>query len=231
MIDWSFLLEITQKLIAGLPLTIQLAAVSLAIGFVLAVIVAGAAASRFSVIRWLAKTHVELFRGTPLLVQIFLIYYGLGQIPELRHSVLWPFLREPYWCAILALALNTSAYTAEIIRGAVQGVPTGEVEAARACGMSGLLLRRRVIWPIALRQGLPVYGSEIILMIKGTSLASIITLTEVTGISYKLISSTYRVFEIFIVTGAVYLLLTSLTGLAISLLERRLNAHHAHRRS
>jgi octopine/nopaline transport system permease protein len=97
--------------------------------------------------------------------------------------------------------------------------------------MSGLLLRRRVIWPIALRQGLPVYGSEIILMIKGTSLASIITLTEVTGVSYKLISSTYRVFEIFIVTGAVYLLLTSLTGLAISLLERRLNAHHAHRRS
>jgi octopine/nopaline transport system permease protein len=231
MIDWSFLLEISQKLIAGLPLTIQLAAVSLAIGFILAVIVAGAAASRFSVIRWLAKTHVELFRGTPLLVQIFLIYYGLGQIPELRHSLLWPFLREPYWCAILALALNTSAYTAEIIRGAVQGVPTGEVEAARACGMSGLLLRRRVIWPIALRQGLPVYGSEIILMIKGTSLASIITLTEVTGISYKLISSTYRVFEIFIVTGVVYLLLTSLTGLAISLLERRLNAHHAHRRS
>lgn len=231
MIDWSFLLEISQRLIAGLPLTIQLAAVSLAIGFILAVIVAGAAASRFSVIRWLAKTHVELFRGTPLLVQIFLIYYGLGQIPELRHSVLWPFLREPYWCAILALALNTSAYTAEIIRGAVQGVPTGEVEAARACGMSGLLLRRRVIWPIALRQGLPVYGSEIILMIKGTSLASIITLTEVTGISYKLISSTYRVFEIFIVTGVVYLLLTSLTGLAISLLERRLNAHHAHRRS
>jgi len=231
MIDWSFLIEVLQKLLAGLPLTLQLTGFSLLIGFILAVIVAAAAASRIRVFRWVANCHVELFRGTPLLVQIFLIYYGLGQIPELRQSFLWPFLREPYWCAVLALALNTSAYTAEIIRGAVQAVPAGEIEAARACGMSGFLLRRRIIWPIALRQGLPVYGSEIILMIKGTSLASIITLNEVTGIAYKLISSTYRIFEVFIVTGALYLLVTALTGLAISLIERRLNVHHAYRRT
>ncbi|NTI72275.1 ABC transporter permease [Agrobacterium rhizogenes] len=229
--DWAFLLDVCRQLLLGVPLTLQLVAISLSIGFGLAVLVASAAGSSFSPLRWAARTHVELFRGTPLLVQIFLIYYGLGQIGPLRHSFLWPFLREPYWCAILALALNTSAYTAEIIRGAIQSVPAGEVEAARACGMSGLLLRRRITWPIALRQGLPVYGSEVILMIKATSLASIITLTEVTGIAYKLISSTYRVFEIFVVTGAIYLALNFMISIALSLIERRLNAHHAYSRA
>jgi octopine/nopaline transport system permease protein len=226
--DWPFLMDVLRQLLPGLPLTLELAALSLSIGFVLAVLVAAAAGSSFRPIRWIARAHIELFRGTPLLVQIFLIYYGLGQIVPLRHSFLWPFLREPYWCAILALALNTSAYSAEIIRGAVQAVPLDEVEAARACGMSGFLLRRRIIWPIALRQGLPVYGSEAILMIKATSLASIITLTEVTGIAYKLIASTYRVLEIFVVTGTVYLALTFAMSVALSLVERKLNAHLTH---
>ncbi len=227
--DWLFLLDVFRQLLSGVPLTLQLAALSLSIGFVLAVLVAAAAASPIQPLRWVARAHVELFRGTPLLVQIFLIYYGLGQITPLRQSFLWPFLREPYWCAVLALALNTSAYTAEIIRGAVQSVPPDEIEAARACGMSGFLLRRRITWPIALRQGLPIYGSEVILMIKATSLASIITLTEVTGIAHKLISSTYRVLEIFVVTGAIYLTLNFLISLALSLAERKLHPHHTHR--
>lgn len=227
--DFPFLIDVLRQLLSGLPLTLQLAALSLSIGFVLAVLVATGANSRIPPLRWIARTHVELFRGTPLLVQIFLIYYGLGQIEPLRQSFLWPFLREPYWCAILALALNTSAYTAEIIRGALLSVPPGEIEAARACGMSGFLLRRRIIWPIALRQGLAVYGSEAILMIKATSLASIITLTEITGIAHKLISSTYRVLEIFVVTGGIYLMLTFLLSFALSLVEGRLHAHHAHR--
>jgi octopine/nopaline transport system permease protein len=226
--DWPFLWDVLQQLLSGLPLTSQLAGLSLSLGFMLAVLVAAAAASAFPPLRWFAAAHVELFRGTPLLVQIFLIYYGLSQISFVRHSFLWVFLSEPYWCAVLALALNTSAYTAEIIRGAVQAVPASEVEAARACGMSGFLLRRRIIWPIALRQGLPVYGSEAILMIKATSLASIITLTEVSGIAHKLISSTYRVFEIFIVTGAIYLALTFLLSLLLSQIERKLQVHHAH---
>ncbi|RWI49101.1 MAG: ABC transporter permease subunit [Mesorhizobium sp.] len=225
--DWPFLLDVFYQLVAGVPLTLQLALLSLSSGFVLAVLVAALVASPVAPLRWLAQMHVEVFRGTPLLVQIFLIYYGLGQIPALRQSFLWMFLREPYWCAILALALNTSAYTAEIIRGAVQAVPPGEVEAARACGMSGWLLRRRIVWPIALRHGLPVYGSEVILMIKATFLASIITLTEVTGVAYKLISSTYRVLEIFVISGAIYLTLTFLLSLALSLVERRLQAHRS----
>lgn len=224
--DWPFLFDVSRQLLSGLPLTLELVAWSLFIGFVLAMLVAAAVASSFPPLRWIARAHIEIFRGTPLLVQIFLIYYGLGQIALIRQSFLWVFVREPYWCAILALALNTSAYTAEIIRGALQAVPPGEIEAANAFGMSGFLLRRRIQWPIAIRYGLPVYGSEVILMIKATSLASIITLAEVTGIAYKLISSTYRVFEIFIVSGAVYLLLTALLSLALSLVEQRLNTHH-----
>lgn len=228
--DWLFIWDVLRQLSAGIPLTLKLAVSSLALGFILAVLVASAAASKISPLRWLARWHIELFRGTPLLVQIFLIYYGLSQIPLLRSSFLWPFLREPYWCAILALALNTSAYTAEIIRGSLQAVPAGEIEAARACGMSGLLLRRRIVWPIAIRQGLPLYGSEIILTIKATSLASIITLSEVTGIAYKLTSDTYRVMEIFIIAGAIYLLMNFIVTLLIEQIERRLQKHHSPRR-
>jgi octopine/nopaline transport system permease protein len=225
--DWPFLLDVSRQLMSGVPLTLQLALLSVVIGFLLAVLVASAASSSLRPLQWIAQTHIELFRGTPLLVQIFLIYYGLGQIESLRQFILWPILREPYWCAVLALALNTSAYTAEIIRGAIQAVPEREVEAARSVGMSGLLLRRRIIWPIALRQGLPVYGSEVILMIKATALASVITLNEVTGVAHKLISSTYRIFEIFIVSGAIYLALTFLLSLAFAFVERRLNPQHA----
>jgi octopine/nopaline transport system permease protein len=229
--DWPFLLETTRQLLAGVPLALQLAVLSLVAGMALAVLVHAAAVSGIAPLRWIAASHVDLFRGTPLLVQIFFIYYGLGQIPAVRDSALWPFLREPYWCAVLALALNTSAYTAEIIRGALAAVPAGEVEAARACGMSGLLLRRRIIWPIALRHGLPVYGSEVIMLVKATSLTSIITLTEVTGIAHKLISSTYRVVEIFVAAGAIYLGMTFALTLVVSHAERRMNAHLSHRQS
>ena len=223
--DWPFLFDTVAQLSNGVPLALQLAALSLVAWIVLAVLTHAAAVSRIAPLRWIAQLHVDLFRGTPLLVQIFFIYYGLGQLPFVRASALWPLLREPYWCAVLALALNTSAYTAEIIRGALAAVPPGEVEAARACSMSGLLLRRRIIWPIALRHGLPVYGSEVILMVKATALTSIITLTEVTGIAHKLIASTYRVFEIFIAAGAIFLAMTFILMLAFGQIERRLGAH------
>ena len=229
--DWPFLMETTLQLLSGVPLALQLAALSLTAGLTLAVLAHAAKVSSVAPLRWVAVAYIDLFRGTPLLVQIFFIYYGLGQIPAVRESALWPILREPYWCAVLALALNTSAYSAEIIRGALAAVPPGEVEAARACGMSGLLLRRRIVWPIALRHGLPIYGSEAILTAKATSLTSIITLTEITGIAHKLIASTYRVVEIFVAAGAIYLAMTFLLTLAIGLAERRLNAHLTHRRN
>jgi len=160
------------------------------------------------------------------LVQIFLIYYGLGQFrPSLQVLGLWTFFREPFWCAILALTLNTSAYGTEIIRGGLQSVPFGQIEAARACGMSRWLVYRRITLPIALRQALPSYSNEIILMIKGTSLASIVTLAEVTGIAQQIISQTYRAIEVFICAGAIYLAINFFVTRLIGWLEYRLSAH------
>ncbi|MFT8612509.1 MAG: ABC transporter permease subunit [Gluconobacter oxydans] len=220
--DWSFLFATAKTLLTGVPLTLRLAATSLCAGFVLAVGITALAGSRFAPARWLAALYVMLFQGTPLLVQIFIVYYGFGQIDFLRASFAWPFLQQAYWCTILALSLNTSAYGAEIIRGAIAAVPAQEIEAARAMGMSGLLLRRRIIWPQALQYGLANYGNEAILLLKATSLASVITLMDVTGLAYRLVSKTYRSEEIFTVAGLIYLALTFVIATGVHLLERRL---------
>lgn len=223
--DFAFLWEVLQRLLPGIPVLLQLVSQSLAAGFVIAILVALMRLSPVPPLRWIASAYVFVFRGTPLLVQIFLIYYGLSQFPEIRASALWPFLRQPYWCAILALTLNTGAYGAEIIRGGIQSVPWGQVEAARVSGMSGLLLFRRIIFPIALRQALPAYSSEMILMVKATSLGSTITLLELTGIAHKIISETYRAIEVFVVAGAIYLLINFLLTRAMLALEYWLSPH------
>jgi octopine/nopaline transport system permease protein len=224
-VEIGFLVETTRRLLSGVPLMLQLWALSVAIGAVLAVAVALLRLSGVKPLEWLASFYVFVFRGTPLLVQMFLIYYGLSQFPEIRQSFLWVFLRQPYWCAILAFVLNTAAYGSEIVRGGLLAVPFGEVEAARAFGMSGFRLFRRIVFPIALRQALPAYGNEIILMIKATSLASIITLMEVTGIAQRLISETFRAVEVFICAGAIYLVINFIISRAVGLLEHRLSPH------
>jgi octopine/nopaline transport system permease protein len=223
--DISFLFHSFVTLLGGVPLLLQLMSISVSAGALLAVLLAFARLSDVRPLQWFAAGYAFVFRGTPLLVQIFLIYYGLSQFPEIRQSFLWVFLRQPYWCAILALTLNTSAYASEIVRGGLQSVPIGAVEAARACGMSGFLLFRRIIFPIALRQALPAYGNEIILMVKATSLASIITLMEVTGLASKLISETFRAFEVFACAGAIYLALNFLISRGIAMLEHTLSPH------
>jgi octopine/nopaline transport system permease protein len=226
--DIAFMFESLQRIATGVPLMLQLAAISIAAGAVFAMLLALMRVSSVIPLDLAARGYVFVFRGTPLLVQIFLIYYGLGQFPELRASVLWPFLREPYWCAILALTLNTAAYGSEIIRGGLMSVPAGQVEAARACGMSGFLLFRRIVLPIAVRQALPAYGNEIVLMVKATSLASIITLMEVTGIAHKIISESYRAIEVFICAGAIYLLINFLLIRAVYAVEYWLSPHLRH---
>ena len=224
--DLAFMAETFRKLLEGVPLTLNLAAASVACGAVLAMGLAALRMSGVPALDWIARTYVFVFRGTPLLVQIFLIYYGLGQFrPTLQAWGLWAFFREPYWCALTALALNTGAYASEIIRGGLQSVPAGQVEAARACGMGRWTLFRRITFPIAARQALPGYGNEIILMVKATSLASVITMMEVTGIAQKLISQTFRAVEIFICAGAIYLVLNFLVTRAIMALEHWLSPH------
>jgi len=223
--DWNFLSETFVSLIAAIPLTLSLASLSILFGAVLALALAMARLSGVAALDWFARFYVFIFRGTPLLVQIFLIYYGLGQFPAVRHSILWPILRQPYWCAVLALTLNTAAYASEIIRGGLLSVPHGQVEAARACGMGRFMQFRRIILPLAIRQALPGYGNEMISMVKATSLASIITLMEVTGVAAKIISETYRAIEVFVVAGAIYLAVNFLLTRLVQLLEYWLSPH------
>ncbi|MBI3708998.1 MAG: ABC transporter permease [Proteobacteria bacterium] len=219
--DPSFLGESFARMLAGVPLTLQLAFSSIALGLGMAIALALIVRAGLRPLSWLAESYVFVFRGTPLLVQIFLVYYGLGQFrPELQEIGLWWFFRSPYYCALLALTLNTAAYGAEIVRGGLQSVPAGQIEAARAFGMSGLTLYRRIVAPIALRQALPAYGNEIILMIKATSLVSTITLMEVTGLAHKLISETFRSFEVFFAAGTIYLLMNFVVTRLIDLAER-----------
>ncbi|RVD73785.1 MAG: ABC transporter permease [Mesorhizobium sp.] len=203
--DIPFLYQTLLKLLTGVPLTLHLAVSSVALGAVLAIILALARLSGLRILAWPASCYVFVFRSTPLLVQIFLVYHGLGQFHVVRASFLWPVLREPYWCALIALTLNTAAYSSEIVRGALLSVPPGQIEAARACGMSSFTLYRRIVFPLALRHALPGYGNEFILMIKSTALASIITLMEVTGLAAELISESFRAIEILMVAAAIYL--------------------------
>ncbi|AZO74361.1 MAG: ABC transporter permease [Mesorhizobium sp.] len=220
MIDLHFFVDIIPTLLSGLPLTLQLAGLSIAIGFVLALLLALAQQGNHRMLVWPIRAFVAVFRGTPLLVQIFLIYYGLGQFRSTLQAVgLWWLFREPCWCAIIALSLNTAAYGSEILRGAIQGVPRGLVEAASAFGMTRIQTLRLVILPLALRQAIPSYSNEIILMVKGTSLASIVTLMEVTGIAQGLISQTYRAVEVFVAAGAIYLTINFTIISALNALE------------
>jgi len=222
MMDVGFLLECLQRLLHGVPLTLKLAMFSCLIGFVLAWLLC---AMRLSNRRWLdypARAFVEVFRGTPLLVQLFIIYYGLGQFAWLRESFAWAYLREAYWCVLLALSLNTAAYTSEILRGGVLSVPRGQKEAALSMGLTSPQIWRYVVLPLAWRQMLPAYSNEIILMVKSTSLASIVTLMEVTGIAARLVSESYRPVEVFICAGALYLLFNFLITRVVLLLELRL---------
>ena len=222
---FDLMLDSIPKILSGSRLTVLLVTLSLSMGFVLAILTALLRRSKIPLIVVPVKVYVFVMRGTPLLVQIFLIYYGVGQFEIIRESIFWMVLKSPFWCAIIALTLNTTAYGSEIIRGGLESVPYGEVEAARAFGMSGELLFRRVIFPIAIRQALPAYGNEVMLMVKATSLASTITIMEMTGIANTIMAENYRPMEAFIVAGSFYLILNFIMTRLIQLIEWRLSGH------
>lgn len=223
--DIAFLSDTFGKLTAALPTTIGLFTLSVALGGLLALGIVWMRISGIPPLEWFARLYIFVFRGSPLLIQLFLVYYGLGQFPAIRQSMVWPVLREPFACAVIGLALCTAGYTAEIIRGGLQAVPPREVEAARATGMSGLLLFRRIIAPIALRRLLPAYSTEVILMVKSTALASLVTVWEVTGVAQRIISQTYRTMEVFLCAAVIYLILNFVIIRLIGLLEHRLSRH------
>lgn len=223
--DFSVVLQSWHLYAWGLWTTLWMVAVSLVIGLTLAVPVGIMRASRNPFVNAPAWFYTYCFTGTPLLVQLFLIYYGLGQFKAVQASPFWFLLREAWFCALLAFVLNTAAYTAEILRGAIQNTPKGEVEAARACGMSPTMMFRRIILPSAFRRALPAYGNEIVFMLHGSSVASIVTIIDITGAARLVQSRFYAPFEAFITAGALYLILTWTITLAMRRLERSWYAH------
>jgi len=178
-----------------------------------------------SFVQYPIRAFVYFFRGTPLLVQMFLIYYGFGQFDLIKESFLWPFFREAYFCALFAFTLNTAAYTTEILRGSIKATPHGEIEAAMAAGMSRFLMVKRIILPSAFRRALPAYSNEIIFMLHGSSLASVITIVDITGAARIINSRFYSPYEAFLTAAAFYMAITFLIVFLIKKLEVRWFAH------
>ncbi len=223
--DIVLIIETLPRLVEGLLLTLQLTFESVVAGLIIATPLAMLRASDRRVLSLPVQAYTFLFRGTPLLVQLFLIYYGLSQVGWVRTSFAWPLLRDPFWCALLAFSLNNAAYTTEILRGGIRAVPVGEIEAAKALGMSAALRIRRIVLPIGFRLAMPAYGNEVVLMLKASSLASTITLMELTGTSRKIVAQTFAPYEIFIAAALLYLAVTFLFTSVFGALEKRLSRH------
>jgi len=219
--DINLMITSLPKLLTAAVVTLKLLSLSLIIGLFIGLLFAILRLNKNPIINKFAYGYSYLFRGTPLLVQIFIIYFGLGQIEWLRSTFLWVILKEPYWCAIIAFALNTGAYTSEILRSAFQTIKPGIIEAGKSLGVSNKIIFYKVQIPIAIKQSLPAYGNEIILMMKGTSLASTVTLMDITGVAQGIISTTFRPLEVFIVAGGIYLFMTFLIHNLIKYLERK----------
>ncbi|MDH4872489.1 ABC transporter permease [Pseudomonas sp. BN515] len=220
--NWEVILKYLPQLAQGAILTMELVAIAVVAGLILALPMGIARASRHWYVRALPYGYIFFFRGTPLLVQLFLVYYGLAQFDAVRKGPLWPYLRDPFWCAVITMTMHTAAYIAEILRGAIQAVPPGEIEAARALGMTRFQALVYIILPRAARIGLPAYSNEVILMIKASALASTVTLLELTGMARTIIARTYLPVEIFFAAGLFYLLIAYVLVRAFRLLEHKL---------
>ena len=212
-------------ILSGLDNTLLLLIISLPIGFVLALIFALGRVSKIRLLSSTIASYIFVIRGTPLLVQIYLIYFGLGSIKFIRESFLWYALKEPFWCGVIALTINTVAYGAEIFRGGIQSIEKGQVESGLSLGFGRLMLLRKVILPIAIRKVLPSYGNELILMVKATSLVSLTTYMEMTGLARKIMAKTFAPVEAFIAAGILYLFLNFLMVQFVKYLEWKYNPH------
>jgi len=219
--DFDLMITSLPKLLSAAVITLKLLSASLIIGLFIGFLFAVLRLSKNPFINKFAYGYSYLFRGTPLLVQIFIIYYGLGQIEWLRSTFLWVILKEPYWCAIIAFALNTGAYTSEILRSAFQTIKPGIIEAGKSLGISNKIILYKIQIPVAIRQSLPAYGNEIILMMKGTSLASTVTLMDITGVAKHIVSTTYKPLEVFFLAGGIYLFMTFIIHNLIKYLEKK----------
>ncbi len=218
----SDILQYLPKILSGTAITIELTVLSVSIGLTIAIILTLAHKSNLWFLKFPINAYVFFIRGTPMLLQFFLIYFGSGQFVWLRATPLWDIFKSPIACAVIALAINTSAYTMVLFRGAINSVPKGEVEACQALGMSYLQTLWRVVLPRAIRIALPAYSNEVIMILKGTSLASTITVLELTGITRQIIAQTYESMMFLLVAGVIYLLINAVIIGGFKLLEKKL---------
>ncbi|WP_333983175.1 ABC transporter permease [Ectopseudomonas khazarica] len=230
LFDYNVVLDSLPLYFAGVLVTLKLLLIALAVGLLLAVPLAVMRVSKQALVNFPAWLYTYVIRGTPMLVQLYLLYYGLAQFEAVRESFMWPYLSSATFCACLAFAINTSAYTAEILAGSLKATPHGEIEAAKAMGMSRGKLYRRILLPSALRRALPQYSNEVIMMLHTTSLASVVTLIDITGAAKTVSSQYYLPFEAYITAGLFYLALTFILVRLFKLAERRWLAYMAPRK-
>lgn len=228
-IDIGVIIDSLPKFAKGIAITVEITAISVAIGFCLAIVLSIMRVSKNPFV-WMPVYGFNFyFRGTPLLVQLFLIYYGSGQFQDFFSQIgLWPFFKEAYFCAVLTLTLNTAAYAGEIFRGGIEGVSFGEIEAARACGMSGIKLYRRIIMPAAIRIAWPAYTNEVVFLLQASSLVSIITLMDITGVARVAAARTFAFYELFLFAALIYLVLVYGVLFVFKKIETRITGHLVH---
>jgi len=225
-IDFVLIFDNLDRFIYGSLVTLELTVLALILGGMLSVPLALARAYRHPILNGPIWCYTYFFRGTPLLVQTYLIYYGLGQFEFVRDSFLWgPILSQAWWCALIAFTLNTAAYTTEFLRGAIEATPHGEVEAAKAAGMSAVTRTRRVVLPNAFRRALPAYSNEVIFMLHGSVVASTITLQDILGVGRWLNGRYYLAYEGFIAAMVFYMILVFIIAKIFKLWERRWLVH------
>ncbi len=223
--DLSIISENIGIFLEGLKTTAWLVALSLLLGFLLAVPLAVLRTAKSYAVQAPVRAYVYFFRGTPLLVQMFIVYYGFGQFEAIKASFLWPLFKEAWFCALFTFTLNTGAYTTEILRGAIEATPHGEVEAAKAAGMSRLLMLRRIVLPSAFRRALPQYSNEIIFMLHGSAIASTITIVDILGVARIINSRYYSPYEAFLTAAVLYMAITFTMVFLMKKLEGRWFAH------
>lgn len=224
-LDFVLILENWRLFWNGLQNTILLLTVSLVAGGLLAVPLAIVRATRIPVLNQIAFLYIYVVRGTPLLVQLYVIYYGFSQFDFIRDSAAWVILREAWWCALISFTIGTSAYTAEIFRGAIEDTPRGEVEATIAAGMSRALAFRRIILPSAFRRALPAYGNEVIFNLHTTVIASTVTVIDVLGAARAFNNKYYLAYEGFIAAAVIFIVIVFIITRVFNYLERRLHGH------
>lgn len=223
--DFSVIIDNLGLYGQGVVTTIYLVTLSLIAGLLLAVPLAILHTSKNPLAYGPVWFYVYVFRGTPLLIQLYLLYYGASQFEFVRESFLWPVLKSPTWCALIAFTLNTAAYTTEMLRGAIETTPHGEIEAARTFGMTRSKIMRRIILPGAFRRALPAYGNEVIFMLHGSAIASVVTIVDLLGAARIVNSRYFTPYEAFLAAGAVYFLMTFVIVFVFRKVEFKLYAH------